>query len=429
MELLGSFLTLLTDRIDKMERSWSEEKVILNNYILNYNYCPECKCVNCLKKGTKKENIFINKNTPVRIPPLPKNSPELRFKIKDGKTSFMSLLPFAKLNELDDGHVYCLPSECIKHFLATGNIPMEFNITQPNYPIVNVNQTPRGIKIAKSLAQITEGKVKHRHHFNISFLEWKDDCEPTKSNNPTKFSLWLFTITIFVKDQNIDSSIGTFPVAIGPKNKSHDNVEKIIGDDINNMRSMAFPAIFGWSILGNPFPCTFSADLYLSLGDQPERRVANVMQQGNSRHHARWRHACDYNQLLDVLPSCPKCFEEMVNCDSFTARNDITYNKMIWKNNGCGVCTNWMDDLSSPLLTFERSPKYSKKYILGGEMGEGRLKPIVLTYTILEILEKNSNQIIQIIKKTEIAESQRINKQSLLNPQIIRNKFKISLDI
>ena len=143
MELLGSFLTLLTDRIDKMERSWSEEKVILNNNILNYNYCPECKCVNCLKKGTKKENIFINKNTPVRIPPLPKNSPELRFKIKDGKTSFMSLLPFAKLNELDDGHVYCLPSECIKHFLATRNIPMEFNITQPNYPIVNVNQTPR----------------------------------------------------------------------------------------------------------------------------------------------------------------------------------------------------------------------------------------------------------------------------------------------
>ncbi len=48
---------------------------------------------------------------------------------------------------------------------------------------------------------------------------------------------------------------------------------------------------------------------------------------------------------------------------------------------------------------------------------------------ILEIIEKNSPQIIQIIKKTEIAESQRINKQSLMNPIIIRNKFQISLEI
>jgi hypothetical protein len=48
---------------------------------------------------------------------------------------------------------------------------------------------------------------------------------------------------------------------------------------------------------------------------------------------------------------------------------------------------------------------------------------------ILEIIEKNAPQIIQIIKATEIAESQRINSQSLLNPIIITNKFQISLKI
>src|SRR3990170_4033679 len=42
---------------------------------------------------------------------------------------------------------------------------------------------------------------------------------------------------------------------------------------------------------------------------------------------------------------------------------------------------------------------------------------------ILEIIEKNTPKIIQIIKETEIAESQRINSQSLLNPAIITNKF------
>ncbi len=48
---------------------------------------------------------------------------------------------------------------------------------------------------------------------------------------------------------------------------------------------------------------------------------------------------------------------------------------------------------------------------------------------ILEIIEKHTPQIIQIIKETEIAESQRINRRSLINPIIIRNKFHISLEV
>lgn len=48
---------------------------------------------------------------------------------------------------------------------------------------------------------------------------------------------------------------------------------------------------------------------------------------------------------------------------------------------------------------------------------------------ILELIEKNASQIIQIIKETEIAESQRINRLSLMNPVIIRNKFQISLQV
>jgi hypothetical protein len=48
---------------------------------------------------------------------------------------------------------------------------------------------------------------------------------------------------------------------------------------------------------------------------------------------------------------------------------------------------------------------------------------------ILEIIEKNTPKIIQIIKETEIAENQRINRQSLLNPILIKNKFQISLEV
>lgn len=48
---------------------------------------------------------------------------------------------------------------------------------------------------------------------------------------------------------------------------------------------------------------------------------------------------------------------------------------------------------------------------------------------ILEIIEKNAPKIIQIIKETEIAESQKINRQSLINTLVIRKKFKISLEV
>lgn len=48
---------------------------------------------------------------------------------------------------------------------------------------------------------------------------------------------------------------------------------------------------------------------------------------------------------------------------------------------------------------------------------------------IIAIIEKNAPKIIQIIKETEIAESQRIHSQSLLDPQTIVNKFHISLKV
>jgi hypothetical protein len=48
---------------------------------------------------------------------------------------------------------------------------------------------------------------------------------------------------------------------------------------------------------------------------------------------------------------------------------------------------------------------------------------------ILNILENNSPQIIKIIRQTEIDEIQRLNKKSLLDPKVVRNKFHVSIDI
>lgn len=48
---------------------------------------------------------------------------------------------------------------------------------------------------------------------------------------------------------------------------------------------------------------------------------------------------------------------------------------------------------------------------------------------ILALLEKNAPKMIRLIKQTELAESQRINRQSLLNPSRIANKFHVAIQI
>jgi hypothetical protein len=252
------------------------------------------------------------------MPPIPRNYLEIRSKILRGKNAFMTLLPTPKIYELDDGHVYVLPSDCIKHFLAHGNQPMEFDRLVRHFPIRSFNEAPRGVSICQQLMHVTNGKSDSKRHLQMSFLEWKDDCESAKSNKFSKNSLWIFTITIFEKERGRYSPIGTFAVAIGPKGKSHDSVEGLIGEDICRMRQYALPAILGWDKEEKAIPCTFSADLYMSLGDQPERRGGNVLQLGRSLHHARWRHAIAFSKVLDVVPACQTCLKKMRDCDTST---------------------------------------------------------------------------------------------------------------
>lgn len=48
---------------------------------------------------------------------------------------------------------------------------------------------------------------------------------------------------------------------------------------------------------------------------------------------------------------------------------------------------------------------------------------------IIKSIEENAPKMIQLIKQMEIAESQRVNSQSQLNPKVIANKFHISIKI
>ena len=358
-DMLGDFLRLLFEQLDKVET----------------------QARNIRHLSQKSTSIL---QIPLRMPPIPKDAIQIRSTIRAGRNAFLTLLPHPKIFKTDDSHVYVLPSDCMKHLLAQGCIPMDFKQETLLYPIKFASQTARGLDIARELNSVQNGRKEGVHHFNMSFMEWKDDCESAKSNKQSKYHIWLFTITVFLKYRGKDTAISTFPVAIGPKASNHDVVEEIIGLDYKKMKSTATLAMMGWSNESAPYQCTFCADLFLSLGDQPERRNANVLMLGISRTHPRWRYACNYGKLKTILPACENCFQLMTVCDSEDHRCNPSLDSRAWKKRTCADCTNWHLHVQDEKLQFTRSKGFPNNYLLGGEVGEGLLRPIVLTYEILE---------------------------------------------
>jgi hypothetical protein len=105
--------------------------------------------------------------------------------------------------------------------------------------------TPRGIAIASKIGSLQNDSSTPKH-LPISFVEWKDDCESSKSNKASKTgSIWIWTMTIFRKDKHLDLPIATFPVAIGLKSNNHDPLEEIVGQDIKNMMNSKIDAFIG----------------------------------------------------------------------------------------------------------------------------------------------------------------------------------------
>ena len=85
-------------------------------------------------------------------------------------------------------------------------------------------------------------------------------------------------MTVFIKDRGNDSLKATLPLVLGPKSEyQHDEVVRIIGEDMKKLCKNKILGILGGGILGQWEEVSFLSCLYLSLGDQPERRSSNCL--------------------------------------------------------------------------------------------------------------------------------------------------------
>jgi hypothetical protein len=380
-KLLGNFLDLLFQKIEKI-RVANVQKDMQNHFGRG---CPSCACELCRLAKEEPPPLPQVVDMPT-LPPIPTTYGRIRSVILEGAKSFIPMLAHPKIKNIGS-HSYVLPSQCIKHYLASGNLPMLFDTIIGPEIYLAPKDTPRGIAIASKLK--SDAQDISPRHLAISFVEWKDDCESSKSNKASKTgSIWVWTMTIFGKEKKQDSPLATFPIAIGLKSDSHERVEGIIGKDLQWMANNRIPAFIGG--VGEPQEVTFSAEMFLSLGDQPERRSGNKLMAGNSRAHTRWRIVADHVKLQHVLPACEDCWEAM-NLANIGAGND-----WIRTSRECTVCTNWMaGGLDSPLLAYQPAATFPKGFLLGGEETtnvDKMVYPIELNYEILKKVVTTAHQ-------------------------------------
>jgi hypothetical protein len=105
----------------------------------------------------------------------------------------------------------------------------------------------------------------------------------------------------------------------------------------------------------------FSAQIFLTIGDQPERRGGNCLLGGKSRSHRRWRYACNLSSLVSIVPACKDCYALMLDCDSKSRSIAVQ-----WKRE-CSACYNWMSKgIDDPMLRYKPGEDFPKGYVLGG---------------------------------------------------------------
>ena len=82
----------------------------------------------------------------------------------------------------------------------------------------------------------------------------------------------------------LEQEENTYPIALGPKNVSHEVVEKIFAEDMNilSKENAYYSRIFGKEI-------NVMSKVIATLQDQPERRSCNHLILGRSDYAGRWR--------------------------------------------------------------------------------------------------------------------------------------------
>jgi len=172
-------------------------------------------------------------------------------------------------------------------------------------------------------------------------VEWSDAFEPSSSVKSNRGSVWLKTVTISPPHDKLHSMTNTYPIAVGPHNVDHEEVEKLFAEELKQFRSGKDVLFYHGKLKKN---VKVYLELLCSLQDQSERRSCNYIAMGNSHYTATWGVSLDYSQVYKHLPACDNCWFHLANLNLI--RN-------------CTNCTCWdISNHHTELLSYEPPQDY-----------------------------------------------------------------------
>jgi hypothetical protein len=179
-----------------------------------------------------KDTEECAKNDCEMIPRLPTTYNDIRTWYVRGPTSIANNLPHPNVTWVND-HSYASVKQCIAHHLANGLSIMDI-CDNEKYIITYMGESKRATTMKKRAIQVNS------HHMEdtlpILLIRWSDDWEPnnTKSN---RGSVWILTITILSNPSDSGKLPYTYPISLGHKSGSHEDVESLLFSEIKDLSS------------------------------------------------------------------------------------------------------------------------------------------------------------------------------------------------
>jgi hypothetical protein len=277
------------------------------------------------------------------VPRVPKH---LRQDIVEGKHSIIRNLPTPYIHSDVPGHSYVSVVDCVRDFFGhSRNTSLAFvnGCSTPKSTVRHYTESQRAMECHKLMEKLLLPTYNQSNVLRGLLFVFTDDVEPnnTKSN---RGSVWVAVLTIATAAGGGHNTSHTYPLAIGKKGDSHDEVLRRIEEEMKIVRR-GFEVYVGC----RKRRAVVQFTEFVHLADQPERRGINHLQLGTSNFATRFGVSAHHKECYNVLKACRVCAKENRRLVLHKGGNPPQLPPK------CTVCLNW-DVFSNDQLALTKPP-------------------------------------------------------------------------
>jgi hypothetical protein len=287
--------------------------------------------------------------------------------------SLVSILPIPIPETLPDGHGYTPFRSILEHALMMNTFdPADVN--DPKWKSLVSSQ-----KFQRFLASIPDvqppGAVPIKQ-LAVGIIIWTDGWDTstgTKSNRSPMHSGTITLLFVEVESQTVVGCV-TYPNMGGFGKNDHEPVFQRLHEDILAFERDATHRVLPSRHYECPVEC--HTHILFIVQDQPERRKASCLLQGNANFHAMFGLSCDFTCLSQPFNACTSCQRQVIE---YLAHQDWTEPPCAAP---CQICMGWsVSNLTSTSYTkASPTPKNLVEEVPGYTLfhGPGRLTSSLL---------------------------------------------------